>query len=1069
MTEDSIQCRLTVSHADFVLRNHRVHGVSVMPGVTFVDIISRILTARGADAARAIISDILFTEAVAAAEGLDREVTITIGAEVGGIRNITAASRRLRAGQPGGEWRENLTAKLTFAEPLPASRLDVVALKAAAHTIRDMAELYEQARQEHIAHGPPMRCLGRLYHGRDGLLAELELDPSAREHDDRFHVHPAKLDASTLIAFAQTPLLDAPFIPISLASVRVSRPLGGRCYVHVPRTEQIAPSGDVMHNDYRLYDGAGQLVAEFNRLTCKRIRFPGLITALIDEPAERLGQGAAASAVTPRPAARQDAATAADEPVARLTDYLRTMVGRALGVSPDQVSTSHGFYDQGLDSVAMLSISQELESVVASRLYPTLLFEFRNIDSLARHLAETYGGPAQPPPAHPALITSADPGRPSELDIFRRVWRPAPASDEPARRDLVLLTFAEGWGGAAAESLRAEGYRVALVSPAHEYAAADSPGRYYCDLSSTAQLGKVLNALAVAGHDLRTFAVLADAHMGRPGDAYAHDVFRALASALLEGRPSKPIRVCFVAAGGGGEVPPEYAAVGALARTVSAETPVLRCRSVAVEDVVEPDGLAALLARELADGGEEAEVRYRDGRREVARLESLALDEDKPDALRQRGAYLLAGGGGRLGRWLAGHLAERYKARLLLVGRSAPDINLIEQMTAWREGGAQAEYLRADITNLDDVRAAVGRAKELYGRLHGVFHLAGELHDAVFFRKDSTRTNRVIAPKLSGAVNLDFATRDEPLDAFVLFSSLSAVVANQGQSDYAYANAFLDYFAVRRQGRANRSGVTVAIGWPYWAEGGMRLDHAAVERARSTAGLEPLPTDVGLKALTAILGAGESHVAVAYGDAARFKPMLRVDTARPAPPPPGPARAHARTVEPASPPSHDIAIIGFAGRYPQAPDIPAFWQNLAAGRDAITEIPSERWEHGPFFDPSRGVHGKTYSRWGGFIDGVDRFAPAFFSISRRDAERMDPQERLFLQTAWHALEDAGYPPESLAGERVGVFAGVMWSHYQLVGGDQGVAPLALHSSVPNRVSYCFGLTGPSVAVDGAGT
>ncbi len=134
-----------------------------------------------------------------------------------------------------------------------------------------------------------------------------------------------------------------------------------------------------------------------------------------------------------------------------------------------------------------------------------------------------------------------------------------------------------------------------------------------------------------------------------------------------------------------------------------------------------------------------------------------------------------------------------------------------------------------------------------------------------------------------------------------------------------------------------------------------------------------------------------------------------------------------------------IAVIGLAGRYPQARDLDAFWRNLRDGRDCITEIPAERWNHGDFFDPQKGVAGKTYSKWGGFIEGVDEFDAAFFNIAPRDAERMDPQERLFLQASYQAIEDAGYARASLGAGRVGVFAGVMYSEYQLYATDEHTA------------------------------
>lgn len=173
----------------------------------------------------------------------------------------------------------------------------------------------------------------------------------------------------------------------------------------------------------------------------------------------------------------------------------------------------------------------------------------------------------------------------------------------------------------------------------------------------------------------------------------------------------------------------------------------------------------------------------------------------------------------------------------------------------------------------------------------------------------------------------------------------------------------------------------------------------------------------------------------------------------------------------------DIAIIGLAGRYPKARTLDEFWANLAAGRDCVTEIPASRWDHGGYFDPDPDAPGKTYSRWGGFLDGVDEFDPLFFNISPTEAELMDPQERLFLQCVHETLEDAGYtsarlnaPEGSATRARIGVYAGVMYEEYQLYGAQEQVLgnPVAVSgnaSAVANRVSYFFDFDGPSMAVD----
>lgn len=171
-----------------------------------------------------------------------------------------------------------------------------------------------------------------------------------------------------------------------------------------------------------------------------------------------------------------------------------------------------------------------------------------------------------------------------------------------------------------------------------------------------------------------------------------------------------------------------------------------------------------------------------------------------------------------------------------------------------------------------------------------------------------------------------------------------------------------------------------------------------------------------------------------------------------------------------------IAIIGISGRYPSARNLNEYWENLKAGRDCITEIPDDRWPMEDFFDPDPQeavAQGKSYSKWGGFLEGFADFDPWFFNISPREAMMMDPQERLFIESCWEALEDAGYTREQLTtkhNRRVGVFAGITKTGYDLYGPglwEQGehVNPYTSFSSVANRVSYYLNLQGPSMPID----
>ncbi len=168
-----------------------------------------------------------------------------------------------------------------------------------------------------------------------------------------------------------------------------------------------------------------------------------------------------------------------------------------------------------------------------------------------------------------------------------------------------------------------------------------------------------------------------------------------------------------------------------------------------------------------------------------------------------------------------------------------------------------------------------------------------------------------------------------------------------------------------------------------------------------------------------------------------------------------------------------VAIVGIGCRFPGAGSPEAFWRLLRDGIDAVGEVPPDRWPVEEYYHPEPRRAGKMSSRWGGFLDGVDGFDPYFFGISPREAERMDPQQRLLLEVTWEALEDAGIPPQSLAGSATGVWVGIGMSDYSRWLFEDGALSDAYAgtggalSIAANRLSFFLDLRGPSLAVDSA--
>src|ERR1700754_4742560 len=174
-------------------------------------------------------------------------------------------------------------------------------------------------------------------------------------------------------------------------------------------------------------------------------------------------------------------------------------------------------------------------------------------------------------------------------------------------------------------------------------------------------------------------------------------------------------------------------------------------------------------------------------------------------------------------------------------------------------------------------------------------------------------------------------------------------------------------------------------------------------------------------------------------------------------------------------PAPRFAIVGYAARFPGAADADEFWDVLQEGREAISEVPADRWDVDEFCDPDPDTPGKVATRRAGFVDDVTGFDAPFFGMSTREVRMLDPQHRLLLETAWRAVEHSGTAPTDLANTNTGVFVGLATHDYLGMASDELTYPeieayMAIGTSnaaAAGRISYRLGLQGPAVAVDTA--
>jgi acyl transferase domain-containing protein/NAD(P)-dependent dehydrogenase (short-subunit alcohol dehydrogenase family) len=232
------------------------------------------------------------------------------------------------------------------------------------------------------------------------------------------------------------------------------------------------------------------------------------------------------------------------------------------------------------------------------------------------------------------------------------------------------------------------------------------------------------------------------------------------------------------------------------------------------------------------------------------------------------GVYVISGGLGALGLQFAHWLAAHGASHIALLGRhepGAPAAAVVEQL---RDAGVTVQIYVVDVTDRLRLQSVLECIRNELGTVRGVLHTAGVLDDAMIDHLDWQRFESVLAAKVDGSWNLHALTRDDPLEFFVLFSSLASMLGWPGQASYAAANAFLDGLAHHRRAR----GLTaVSINWGPWAGVGMVADLNIRDRERLLSrGFEPMSTQQGLEAFERIMQNGTPQAAAALADWPRF-------------------------------------------------------------------------------------------------------------------------------------------------------------------------------------------------------
>jgi len=1122
----------TFTGKEFFLADHVVKTNSVLPGVVYLEMVrAAIVDAIGEEQGIARLSDVVWMRPL---EVKDQPVSVHVELHPRVIdhsssfeaKNVKHLAFQVTGGGSHSPSQVYCRGNVDIVSEINLPPVDIVELKRNCNEVIFSADqCYQLLARQGLNYGPSHQAIVQLQQSKTQCVADLSIPVSVVADSTRYVIHPSTADAGlqAAVAFAAGSRIDSKkssdvvptFLPFALEQVEVYGPCSSKMSAWV-RYSTGSSANDVTRKfdiDFIDSDGSGRILLALRGLSIRPMS--------MDEPI--------------LPAVTTSIKYLAPPPI---KDALYSSAWVAQSID-------HTSSDDRIDQILIIGdaddVTQLSQRLKASASFASTRFEYLH-----------FGAEAQLENANSLQV------RPGQLTDYEKAL--STLSSKEMKFDHVLLIASD-----------------------------------FAKDSEQSESEKLTSHIAKGAQSL--FALIKAMIRGTKRAKFLHIV------------PNEPVR-------------PEYLGLSGFYKTLRIEKPSFTGRVVQCDVAkLSASQLAGIVFEEFSSADRDIEVRYDGDVRSVRKFRAFdnqslpqQSSSDSEAKLRQGGTYLITGGMGALGLIFARHLCTHYQANLYLTGRTTPTGERRLALDELSALGGKVSFLACDVSKQEDVRRAISSIHAEGHQLNGVIHSAGVIEDNFILRKDIDSFSRVVAPKTMGSVYLDIETRDEPLDFFALFSSVTGVLGNIGQCDYSFANAFEDYFAAWREDlrhQAVRKGKTISLNWPYWKDGGMRLSDQEEQALHRSFGLIPLLSQQGVEVFEYSLTQAHSQLVVMPGDVDKIREVLGVevvaesttigsvaavskesntnsftvtpsvnlrgtvsnflatlfaeqlqisvdfDEDRPLreygfdsvvmidlvhllekrfanlpktlffehqtlnelttflienyPDPchaiaqPNTAAANAvlgvsvhdrphivdndvnanhlkdsfgaSNMRSTMSDDDDIAIVGLSGRYPQAENLEQFWENLKIGRDCVVEIPSDRWDIETTFQPGPPVLGKTYSKWGGFLNGVDQFDPLFFNISPKEAENMDPHERLFLETVALTIEDAGYTPDKLAAPSdvrenpVGVYVGVMWGDYQLHGVEgqphTWATPHSFYWAVANRVSHCFNFSGPSITIDTA--
>ncbi len=394
---DKLKFSIIVTYDNYIVRDHRLQGVRILPGVTFLDIIYRFLIMRGYSIQNVEIRNVLFQQPVIATPEFDQKVTITVE-RINNFYRFTGMSYPIKNGIQCGEWTINLTGEIHFSEFHITKRIDIKKLINECEREFDIDKCYSYTRKSGVDHYEFMKLLGTVYSGKGYNIVDASLGELAQRYKESYYLHPGILDGSTVVSGnsirrkAETEKDNTiPYIPIYINAFKAFNSLNTRNFVYIDESKiEMSSSQDILYFDVEIYSEDGVLNAYYRRFGCKRVRFEGQLqniqtqitgfemhTGKSEEEADQTANKSRSESMPLRYRIEQDICSA---------------IAEMLEKRAEDIDKNKEFYELGLDSKNIINMVENIENKMNIKLYPTLLFEYTNVGMVAEYIEREHGG-----------------------------------------------------------------------------------------------------------------------------------------------------------------------------------------------------------------------------------------------------------------------------------------------------------------------------------------------------------------------------------------------------------------------------------------------------------------------------------------------------------------------------------------------------------------------------------------------------------------------------------------------------------------------------------------------------